>query len=138
MKRRLFVALAVAVALISPAKADPYGVAVLQALDKVTTRITTIEAPLGETVRFNTLEIITRSCDKRPPEETPESAAFLDIWETRPGEPVYGVFRGWMFASSPALSAMEHPVYDVWVRDCKNPITSESKPPADLNDDEEE
>ena len=138
MKCRVFAALAIAASVIFPAQADPYGVAVLQALDKVTTRITTIEAPLGETVRFNTLEIITRSCDKRPPEETPESAAFLDIWETRPGEPVYGVFRGWMFASSPALSAMEHPVYDVWVRDCKNPITVESKPPADSNDDEEE
>lgn len=137
MKRHVCAALVLAVAVISPARADPYGVAVLQGLDKVTTRITTIEAPLGETVRFNTLEIIARSCDKRPPEETPESTAFLDIWEIRPGEPVQGVFRGWMFASSPALSAMEHPVYDVWVLDCKNPITSESKPPLDSSDDEE-
>ena len=137
MKRHVCAALALTVAAISPAHADPYGVAVLQGLDKVTTRITTIEAPLGETVRFNTLEIIARSCDKRPPEETPESTAFLDIWEIRPGEPVQGVFRGWMFASSPALSAMEHPVYDVWVLDCKNPITSESKPPFDSSDDEE-
>lgn len=115
--------------LIAPALADPYGVAVLQALDKVTARVTTIDAPLNETVKYNTLEIIVRACDKKPPEETPESTAFLDIWEARPGEPMQGVFRGWMFASSPAVSAMEHPVYDVWVLDCKNPITSESKEP---------
>lgn len=126
--RPALAALAVLAASAGPAIADPYGVAVLQALDKVTARVTTLEAPLGETVRYETLEIIARACDKRPPEEPPESAAFLDIWEQRPGEPVQGVFRGWMFASSPALSAMEHPVYDVWVLDCKNPITTEEMP----------
>jgi len=120
---------AVSIVAIAPASADPYSVAVLQALDKVTARVTTLDAPLGETVKYNTLEIMARACDKRPPEETPESTAFLDIWEARPGEPMQGVFRGWMFASSPAVSAMEHPVYDVWVLDCKNPITSESKKP---------
>ena len=102
------------------AAAEKYDVAVLQGLDKVTARVSTFEAPVGETVRFGTLEIIARTCDKRPPEEPPESAAFLDIWEVRPDEPAISVFRGWMFASSPALSAMEHPVYDVWVTDCKN------------------
>ncbi len=102
------------------ARAATYEIAVLQGLDKVTARISTIEAPVGDVVRFGTLEIIARVCDKRPPEETPESAAFLDIWEVRRGEPPTGVFRGWMFASSPALSALEHPVYDVWVLDCRN------------------
>ena len=96
----------------------------LQGLDKVTARVSTIEAPVGQTVRFGTLEIIARTCDKRPPEETPESAAFLDIWEMRRGEPAVSLFRGWMFASSPALSAMEHPVYDVWVLDCRNNASS--------------
>lgn len=100
-----------------------YDIAVLQGLDKVTARVSTIEAPVGDTVKFGTLEIIARVCDKRPPEETPESAAFLDIWEVRPGEPAVSVFRGWMFASSPALSALEHPVYDIWVLDCKNKPT---------------
>lgn len=123
------VAAVVTLSAIAPANADPYAIAVLQALDKVTARVTTIEAPLGETVKYNTLEIIARACDKKPPEETPESTAFLDIWEARPGEPMQGMFRGWMFASSPAISAMEHPVYDVWVVDCKKPITSESKEP---------
>ena len=92
----------------------------LQGLDKVTARISTFDAPVGETVDFGTLQIVVRTCDKRPPEETPESAAFLDIWDRRPDEAAVSVFRGWMFASSPALSAMEHPVYDVWVLDCRN------------------
>lgn len=104
------------------ATAEPYQTAILQGLDKVTARVSTIEAPLGETVTFGTLEVIARHCDKRPPEETPESTAFLDIWEVRPNEPAKSIFRGWMFASSPALNALEHPVYDIWVLDCKNKI----------------
>ncbi|MCK5444176.1 MAG: DUF2155 domain-containing protein [Rhodospirillaceae bacterium] len=104
------------------ANADPHGRAVLQGLDKVTARVSTREAALGESVRFGTLEVIVRHCDKRPPEETPESAAFLDIWEVRPDEPATSIFRGWMFASSPALHALEHPVYDVWVLDCKEKL----------------
>ena len=97
-----------------------YDTAILQGLDKVTARVLTIEAHLGDTKKIGSLEIIVRACDKRPPEETPESAAFVDVWEVRPGEPASNIFRGWMFASSPALSALEHPVYDVWVLDCKN------------------
>ena len=91
----------------------------MQGLDKVTARISTFDAPVGTFVRFGTLQIIARTCDKRPPEETPESATFLDISEVRPGEPTVTVYRGWMFASSPAIAAMDHPVYDVWVLDCK-------------------
>ncbi|MEG3617588.1 DUF2155 domain-containing protein [Magnetovibrio sp. PR-2] len=107
------------------ALADPHETAVLQGLDKVTARITTIKARLGEVVRFGTLEIITRHCDKKPPEETPESAAFLDVWEVRPGEAAADTFRGWMFASSPGLNPLEHPVYDVWVKDCEDLIVPE-------------
>jgi len=118
-----------------PAAAEPYEVAVLQGLDKVTARVSTIDAPVGAPVRFGTLEIIARTCDKRPPEETPESAAFLDIWEIRPGESAQSLFRGWMFASSPALSAMEHPVYDVWVLDCVNSDeSSESSSPPETSE----
>ena len=102
------------------ARATPYEIAILQGLDKVTARVLTIEAPVGKTVSFGALEIIVRTCDKRPPEEAPESTIFIDIWEVFDGEPAQSLFRGWMFASSPALSAMEHPVYDVWVLDCKN------------------
>ena len=114
------------------AGADLYGVAVLQGLDKVTARVSTIDAPIGRVVRFGTLEIIVRTCDKRPPEETPESAAFLDIWEVRRGEPAVSLYRGWMYASSPALSPMEHAVYDVWVLDCRNNFSS-APPSAPLS-----
>ncbi|NQU55690.1 MAG: DUF2155 domain-containing protein [Rhodospirillales bacterium] len=107
--------------------ADPFDTAILQGLDKVTARVSTIEVRLGDTAKFGALEIIVRACDKRPPEETPESAAFLDVWEVRPGEPAVSVFRGWMFASSPALSALEHPVYDVWVLDCANTALTEDQ-----------
>ena len=112
---------------------EPYGAAVLQALDKVTARVSTFEAPVGDSVRFGTLHIIARACDKRPPEETPESAAFLDISEIKLGEPTEGVYRGWMFASSPALAAMEHPVYDVWVVDCNRPFKTHSSSSAETS-----
>jgi hypothetical protein len=100
--------------------------AVLQGLDKVTARISTFAAPIDRPVRFGTLEITLRGCYKRPPEEPPESAAFLEIHEIRPDEPPAELFVGWMFASSPALSALEHAVYDVWVIDCTMP-----RPPAE-------
>jgi hypothetical protein len=102
-----------------PARAENLvgSAAVLQAMDKVTARISKIEAPIGEMVHYGDLEIEVKSCRKRPPEEPPESAAFIEIYETKKGER-RKVFGGWMFASSPALSAMEHPVYDVWVVDC--------------------
>jgi hypothetical protein len=100
----------------------------LQGMDKVTARISSFEAPIGEAVRYGNLEIVVRSCRKRPPEEQPESAAYLEISEIRPGKPKRKVFDGWMFASSPALSAMEHPVYDIWVVDCKIPGAPDPKP----------
>ncbi len=100
------------------ARADSYPIVVLRALDKVTTRSSTLEAPIGQPIRFRTLTITARVCDKNPPEERPEAAAFLDIVEVREGMAARDVFRGWMFASSPGLSPMQHPVYDVWVLDC--------------------
>ena len=92
---------------------------VLQGLDKVTARVSTFETSIGNSVRFGTLEIIPRACDRTPPEEPPESTAYLDITDMRPGAPPIDLFHGWMFASSPALNALEHPVYDVWVLECK-------------------
>ena len=102
-----------------PAQAQSVKMAILQGLDKVTARISTISAPIGEEVTFGTLVITARTCRKRPPEETPETTAFLEVIDDKPGEPPRLVFSGWMFASSPALSALEHAVYDVWVIDCK-------------------
>lgn len=117
----VIVALALAAPSLAWAQQTPdlsLDVAVLQGLDKVTARVVTIEAPVGEPVHFGTLEVIARTCKKSRPEERPESAAFLDIWELREHGPAQSIFRGWMFASSPALSAMEHPVYDIRVLDC--------------------
>ena len=97
-------------------------IAVLRGLDKITGRITTLTTPVGDTVRFGSLAIIVRACRTRPPEEPPESAAFLDIADIKPNQPPVDVFRGWMYASSPAVSAMDHPVYDIWVLECREPL----------------
>jgi hypothetical protein len=97
-------------------------VAVLQALDKVTARTSIIEAPVGGEVMFGTLGITPRTCLTTPPTEPPESAAFLEIRNLEPGQPPRSDFVGWMLASSPALSALEHPVYDVWVIECREPV----------------
>src|SRR6516162_3833087 len=95
-------------------------VALLQGLDKITARVSKFEAPVGTPVRFGTLLIRVRDCEKNPPEEPPESAAFVEIDEMRPGEnTAKRLFSGWMFASSPALSALEHPVYNVNLLDCR-------------------
>lgn len=100
------------------ASAEERTVAVLQGLDKVTARISEFSAELGVPVTFGTLEVTVQACHKKPPEEPPESTAFLEIREKQRGEPVKILFSGWMFASTPGLSALEHPVYDVWVLDC--------------------
>ena len=92
---------------------------VLQGLDKVTARVSTFETAIGDTVRFGSLQIVPRACSRTPPEEPPESTVYLDITDLRPGGAPVDLFHGWMFASSPALNALEHPVYDVWVLECK-------------------
>jgi len=103
---------------IVPAHADT-TIAVLQALDKVTARVSKLDAPIGMPVQFGTLVVTVRACHKTPPEEPPEAAAYLEIEERRPNETATTRFRGWMFASSPGLSSLEHPVYDIWVLDCR-------------------
>src|SRR5947207_11912097 len=101
----------------------------LQGLDKTTARISKFEAPVGTEVPFGTLSILVRTCQRAPPEATPESAAFLEIFESRPGEAKEKLFGGWMFSSSPALSALEHPVYDVNLLECKGAAPPSSAPP---------
>lgn len=98
---------------------DEYPAVKLRALDKITARTQTFTARIGETVQFDSLFINVKTCQKAPPIEEPESAAFLQIWQMNPkSEESEWVFSGWMFASSPALSPMDHAVYDVWVLDC--------------------
>lgn len=98
--------------------------ALLQGLDKITARVSTFEVPVGAEGAHGALRVAVRACRRRPPTETPESAAFLEISERRPGEAPALVFSGWMFASSPALHAMEHPVYDVRLLACKSASTA--------------
>jgi hypothetical protein len=122
------VALLLLPALVAAVSARAETVAVLQGLDKTTARISKLEAPLDQSVRFGELVITVRACIKHPPEEEPESAAFLQIDELRQGERnaviSRRVFSGWMFASSPALSALENSIYDVGVLDCRSESTA--------------
>lgn len=102
----------------------PGRVAVLRGLDKVTARTRDFEANVGEPVQFGALEITVQYCRKRPPEETPEVFVFMEVKDRRTdgfGIEAEGekIFSGWMFASNPALHALEHPIYDVWVIDCR-------------------
>ena len=90
----------------------------LRSVDKITGRTNTIEANIGESVKLGNLKITPERCLKKPPEETPENAAFLMIEENTKNEDYTTVFNGWMFSSNPAISAMEHPIWDIWVLEC--------------------
>ncbi len=107
-------------------------IAVLRTIDKLSARTHTFDVDVDKTVKFGrSLYIKVRACRKSSPLDQPESAAFLQIWEKeKPDQESAWVFSGWMFASNPSLSAMDHPVYDVWLIDCKNAETSE-KPVLD-------
>ena len=124
-RRGLTIAIGFALSLSAlPAAADPADTVILETLDKISARVSRVEVPIGTTITFGSLKITPRHCDKRPPEETPESSVFIEIVEELPDAQPKLEFSGWMFASSPALSALDHPVYDVWVVDCKNSSTS--------------
>jgi hypothetical protein len=98
-------------------------VAVLQALDKITARVKRLPVHVGQVGTFGTLSILVDACRKAPPEDSPEAAAFLKITDGKSDAP-QTIFSGWMFASSPALSAMDHPVYDISVVDCTSDTTA--------------
>jgi hypothetical protein len=103
----------------SPAAPDGQRRAVkLQALDKVTTRTREVVVAVGDSVRFGTLRIDAAECLVNTPEATPDSVAFLTITDNKPAQAAAKLFSGWMFASSPALSALDSSVYDVWVLAC--------------------
>ena len=101
------------------APSAPPTVTVVRALDKITARTTQLELPQDAVVRFGTLSITARTCRSRPPEEPPETFAFLEIDDVKHDGSADRVFTGWMVASSPGLNALEHPVYDVWVLNCR-------------------
>jgi len=101
-------------------------VAVVRALDKVTGEVSELRVGVNQAASFGTLEIVARTCQKSPPSEPLERAAFLQIEDLGHSKirdddttKTSFAFSGWMFASNPSISAMDHAVYDVWLVDCK-------------------
>jgi hypothetical protein len=106
---------------VRPAPAKPVNekaVLELRALDKITGRSKVLYAPLNQSVKYATLTITAKSCYSTPPSETPETSAFLQIDDRRSDQAARRVFSGWMYASSPGLNGMQHPLYDVWAIKC--------------------
>ena len=104
--------------------------AVFSGLDKITGRIISFDAALGETVQFGALRVTTRACYTRPPTEPTNTDAFVEVDEVTLQGEVKRIFTGWMFASSPGLHAVEHPIYDVWLTDCASPVATKVAEPA--------
>jgi hypothetical protein len=93
--------------------------AVFAGLDKITGRITSFDVAIDETVQFGALQVTPRVCYSRPPTETPQTDSFVEVDEVTLKGEIKRIFTGWMFAASPGLHAVEHPIYDVWLTDCK-------------------
>jgi hypothetical protein len=106
------------------------SVAVFAALDKVTAKISRLEVPLNQTANFGALKVTPRACYSRAPTEPPNTTTFVEVDELLLEGKEKRVFSGWMFADSPGLNAVEHPVFDVWLTDCTHPVrASASRPP---------
>ncbi|MGI9379364.1 MAG: DUF2155 domain-containing protein [Methyloligellaceae bacterium] len=104
---------------LSQAQQIPNEVAVFAALDKVTARISHLEIKIDETVKFGALKVTPRTCFTRPPEEPPLTSAFVEVQEIKLSGEEQKIFSGWMFAQSPGINAVQHPVFDVWLTNCK-------------------
>ncbi|RTL52997.1 MAG: DUF2155 domain-containing protein [Bradyrhizobiaceae bacterium] len=107
--------------------------AVFSGLDKITGRIINFDAAIGETVQFGALRIKPDACYTRPATESANTDAFVEVDEITLQNEVKRIFSGWMFAASPGLHGVEHPIYDVWLTDCKSPettVTAQTNDPA--------
>ena len=109
------------------AKEISMNTAKLQAMDKITGRVSVLEAPVNALVNFGSFSILVRACKTRPPEETPDNFAFVDVVDINQNNQQMNIFKGWMISSSPALHAVEHPIYDVWLLKCLNTNVDKSK-----------
>ena len=118
---RAALALAAVLGSFSAAHADRIKnpTAVFSGLDKITGRIVSFEVGVDETVQFGALQLTTRVCFTKPPTETPNTTSFIEVDEPGPDGKAKRVFSGWLFAASPGLHGLEHPVYDIWLVDCK-------------------
>ena len=114
-----------------PAAAETIAnpVAAFSGLDKITGRITNFDVYIDETVQFGALQVTPRVCYTRPPTETQRTSVFVEVDQVSLKGSVTRVFTGWMFADSPALNAIDHAVYDIWLIDCKQ-STDVAPPPA--------
>jgi len=104
--------------------------AVFSGLDKITGRIISFDVAINETVQFGALQVTPRVCYSRPPTETPTTDSFVEVDEVTLQGEIKRIFDGWMFAASPGLHAVEHPVYDVWLTDCKGGQPAVAEAPA--------
>ena len=124
----------------APASADKYKrpVAVFVGLDKITGRIISFEVAIDETVQFGSLQITPRVCYNRPPTEAPRTDAFAEVDEVEADKTLKRIFTGWMFADSPGLHGIEHPVYDIWLTECKGdgPLIKEAPDVAEAPPDD--
>ena len=105
-------------------------VAEFTGLDKITGRTINFDVLVDETVQFGALQVTPRVCHTRPPTEPAQTTAFVEIDEITLSSQIQRLFTGWMFAASPGLHAVEHPVYDVWLRDCKVQMGAEPEAPV--------
>ncbi|WP_026612469.1 DUF2155 domain-containing protein [Ensifer aridi] len=133
MTRNAVAALLLTLPLIStvePAQATRLSnaVAVFSGIDKITGRITSFDVYIGETVQFGALQVTPRVCYSRDETEAPKTTTFVEVDEITLDRKIRRIFTGWMFADSPGLNAVEHPVYDVWLQSCK---TNSDVPPPD-------
>jgi hypothetical protein len=104
-----------------PARADKikHPVAVFSGLDKITGRTIAFQAAAGETVQFGSLQITERACYTRPATEAPQTTTFIEVDEVNAANQYKRIFSGWMFAASPGLHGIEHPIYDIWLTGCE-------------------
>lgn len=122
-----------ALTLATPALAETISnpIAAFSGLDKITGRITDFDVYIDETVQFGALQITPRVCYTRPPTETQRTSVFVEVDQVSLKGGTQRIFTGWMFADSPALNAIDHPVYDIWLVDCKQ--SSDTPPPDKTN-----
>jgi hypothetical protein len=103
--------------------------ALFSGLDKITGRIINFDVAIGETVQFGALQVTPRACYTRPPTETANTDAFVEVDEVTLQGEVKRIFSGWMFASSPGLHGVEHAIYDVWLTNCKGAVQTVTAAP---------
>jgi hypothetical protein len=115
-----------------PTQKIPNQTAVFSGLDKITGRIISFDVAVGETVQFGALQVVPRACYTRPPTEAAATDSFVEVSEVTLQGEVRRIFAGWMFAASPGLNAVEHPIYDVWLTDCKQPLVKVAEDPSPL------